>query len=142
MIFKKLSGETGEDLIFTNHKVAAFLEHHLGRFGDKKEDILACLGYVFAKGGFVILAVEEAEILAAVVVNETGMKKYIPENILVYIAVHEDMRGKGLGKTLMVKTIETAKGDIALHVEADNPAKKLYERLGFSNKYLEMRLQR
>ena len=142
MIFKNISTETGEDLIFTNDRVASFLAHHLGRFGDKKEDILACLGYVFAKGGFIVLAVEDAEILGAVVVNETGMKKYIPENILVYIAVHEHMRGKGLGKSLMEKTIETAKGDIALHVEADNPAKNLYERLGFSNKYLEMRLQR
>ncbi|MBC7419021.1 MAG: GNAT family N-acetyltransferase [Pedobacter sp.] len=142
MIFKNISTETGQDLIFTNDRVASFLEHHLGRFGDKKEDILACLSYVFAKGGFIVLAVEETEILGAVVVNETGMKKYIPENILVYIAVHENMRGKGLGKSLMEKTIETAKGDVALHVEADNPAKKLYERLGFSNKYLEMRLQR
>ena len=27
-------------------------------------------------------------------------------------------------------------------LEPDNPAKKLYEKLGFTNKYLEMRLQR
>jgi len=36
--------------------------------------------------------------------------------------------------------IRMAHGAIALHVEPDNPAKKLYERLGFTNKYLEMRL--
>lgn len=142
MIFKTLSATTGVDATYGNEKIAAFLEQHLGRFGDKKEDITACLYYVFEKGGFTILAIEDAAIVAAVVVNETGMKKYIPENILVYIAVHGDMRGKGLGKTLMEKAIATAKGSIALHVEADNPAKKLYERLGFTNKYLEMRLQK
>ena len=32
--------------------------------------------------------------------------------------------------------------DIALHVEKDNPAVFLYEKLGFENKYLEMRLTR
>jgi ribosomal protein S18 acetylase RimI-like enzyme len=32
------------------------------------------------------------------------------------------------------------RGNIALHVEPDNPAKILYEKLGFTNKYLEMRL--
>ncbi|MCB0741696.1 MAG: GNAT family N-acetyltransferase, partial [Chitinophagaceae bacterium] len=67
---------------------------------------------------------------------------YIPENILVYIAVHKSYRGKGLGKELMKKTMDRAKGSIALHVEPDNPAKFLYEKLGFTNKYLEMRLQR
>jgi len=77
-----------------------------------------------------------------VVVNNTGMKGYIPENILVYIAVRGDQRGKGVGKGLMAQALERAQGSIALHVEPDNPARKLYESLGFTNKYLEMRLHR
>jgi GNAT superfamily N-acetyltransferase len=75
-------------------------------------------------------------------VNETGMDGYIPENILVYIATHRDYRGKGLGKSLMKEAIDLAKGNIALHVEPNNPAKYLYEKLGFDNKYLEMRLNK
>lgn len=42
----------------------------------------------------------------------------------------------------MQLTIEPTKGNIALHVEPDNPAKKLYENCGFTNKYLEMRLNK
>ena len=38
------------------------------------------------------------------------------------------------------KGLKEIENDVALHVEPDNPAKKLYERLGFTNKYLEMRL--
>jgi ribosomal-protein-alanine N-acetyltransferase len=38
--------------------------------------------------------------------------------------------------------IENTEGNIALHVEPDNPAKNLYERMGFTNKYLEMRLNK
>ena len=70
------------------------------------------------------------------------MSGYIPENILVYIATHKDYRGKGLGKKLMQEAINFAKGDIALHVEANNPAKHLYEKLGFTAPYLEMRLKK
>lgn len=46
-------------------------------------------------------------------------------------------------KKLSNKDIEHHKDDlksaICLHVEPDNPAKRLYEREGFTNKYLEMR---
>ncbi len=76
------------------------------------------------------------------IINKTGMAGYIPENILVYIAVHKDYRGKGLGKDLMLKTFDKADGDIKLHVEPENPARFLYEKLGFTSKYLEMRWTR
>ena len=144
MKFKIINKETGEDLQFSNDQIASFLEVHLDRFGDKKEDILKCIAYVFNpnKGGFITLAIENEHIIGAVIINETGMDGFIPENILVYIAVHENYRGKGMGSQLMQKVMNIAQGSIALHVEPDNPAKKLYERLGFTNKYLEMRLQR
>lgn len=136
--------QTGTHELFTPDAIASFLFEHLDQFGDKKELILKCLDYVFnpERGGFVVLAHEAGKIGGAVIINETGMSGYIPENILVYIAVDKAHRGKGLGKSLMQKTMERARGSIALHVEPDNPAKFLYEKLGFTNKYLEMRLQR
>ncbi len=124
--------------------IADFLVFHLEKFGDPKEDILKCLDYALdqrpSAGGFVILALENEKILGALVMNKTGMSGYIPENILVYIAVDAAQRGKGIGGQIMEKAVKMANGGIALHVEADNPARKLYERLGFTNKYLEMRL--
>jgi ribosomal protein S18 acetylase RimI-like enzyme len=42
----------------------------------------------------------------------------------VYIAVDNSHRGKGYGKQLMEKPYPLLKGNIALHVEPDNPAKK------------------
>jgi ribosomal protein S18 acetylase RimI-like enzyme len=128
-------------------EIANFLFTHLDQYGDPKTDIMKCLDYSLSnyahQGGFVVLARDESgKIAGAVVMNKTGMESYIPENILVYIAVDKQFRGKGLGKNLMQRAIEFASGSIALHVEPDNPAKKLYEKLGFTNKYLEMRLQR
>ena len=128
-------------------KIADFLFKHLDEFGDKKEDILKCLNFAVkdsknALGGFVLVLEVDTVIQGVTIVNKTGMDGYIPENILVYIAVHKNARGKGYGKTLMNKAIEVADGDIALHVEPNNPAKFLYEKLGFENKYLEMRLKK
>lgn len=127
-------------------KIVDFLYQHLEQFRDDKDSINNAIEYALGEssrmGGFVIVAYFNEEIAGVVVVNKTGMKGYIPENILVYIAVHTELRGKGLGKTLMEKALELAEGNIALHVEHDNPARFLYEKLGFSNKYLEYRLNR
>jgi ribosomal-protein-alanine N-acetyltransferase len=132
--------------ILTKEEIANFLYEHLDQYGDEKADIMKCLDYALSgyphQGGFVVLARDAGKIAGAVVMNQTGMEGYIPENILVYIAVSRDYRGQGLGKELMQRAISFAKGSIALHVEPDNPARKLYEKLGFTNKYLEMRLHR
>ena len=72
----------------------------------------------------------------------TGMKGYVPENLLVFVAVDPALRGRGVGEQLVRKAIELADGDIKLHVERQNPAKRLYERLGFASKYAEMRYVR
>lgn len=129
---------------FGQDAVATFLETHLEQYGDKKSDIMKCIDYAWKKeggpGGFIVIGVENEEIVGAVIINRTGMKDYIPENILVYIAVHHNQRGKGMGRKLMNEAIGNCEGNIALHVEPDNPAKILYEKLGFTNKYLEMRL--
>lgn len=124
-------------------KLADFLFVNLDEFGDKRMDIMRCIEYALdtanGRGGFIVVAQDNDIIVGAVIINYTGMKGYIPENILVYIATHRDYRGQGIGKKLMEFTINRAKGDIALHVEPHNPAKYLYEKYDFKNKYLEMR---
>lgn len=120
-----------------------FLFEHLEEFGDPKGDIEKSIKYALREtesfGGFILVAHEGDLIQGVVVVNQTGMKDYIPENILVYIATHKEHRGKGIGKQLMQKAVDMAKGNVALHVEPNNPAKFLYEKVGFTSKYLEMR---
>jgi len=127
-------------------EVANFLHKHLEEYGDPLKDILKAIDYSVKEfssfGGFTIMLKEVGEIKGACVVNQTGMGGYIPENILVYIATNKADRGKGYGKTLVNKVIELSQGDIALHVEHNNPAKFLYEKVGFTNPYLEMRLKK
>lgn len=127
-------------------RIATFLHQELEQYGDPLVDIQKALDYAQGKngkpGGLIIVGQEDKQILSVVVINHTGMHGYIPENILVYIATDRHQRGKGIGKKMMQAAIQGVEGDIALHVEPDNPAKHLYESLGFSNKYLEMRLKK
>lgn len=131
---------------FSRDRITNFLHTHLEQYRDSKKDIVKAIDYAVDPttqgNGFILVGHENGEMLAAVVINETGMSGYIPENILVYIAVHHSQRGKGVGKKIMQEAIELANGNIALHVEKDNPARFLYERLGFTNPYLEMRLNK
>lgn len=123
-----------------------FLFENLEEYGDPRQDIEKAINYslkeVASFGGFVLVSYNGEEITGAVVLNQTGMEDYIPENILVYIATNKNYRGKGIGKALMEKTIELAKGSVALHVEPDNPARFLYEKVGFNSKYIEMRFKK
>ena len=142
MKFQIITPETGSHTIYTPQIIAGFLFKHLEQYGDKTEDILKCINYAMnpQKGGTILIGFDQDEIVGIVILNNTGMKDYIPENILVYIAVDNSHRGKGFGKQLMQKAIDSVEGNIALHVEPDNPAFHLYTKLGFTNKYLEMRL--
>ncbi|MDD2197974.1 MAG: GNAT family N-acetyltransferase [Bacteroidales bacterium] len=127
----------------TKQEIIDFLHTHLDKFRDDKVAIGKCLDYAFSegagKGGFLLIGYYNGKLAGVVVMNKTGMESYIPENFLVYIAVDASLRGKGIGRQLMQEIINRVDGDIKLHVEYDNPAKRLYERLGFTTKYAEMR---
>ncbi|MDD4276809.1 MAG: N-acetyltransferase [Candidatus Cloacimonetes bacterium] len=143
-------------LIFEHYKNLKELEHriakaalidfihtHLDRFRDSKSAIEKAIDYAFSKdvgrGGFILLAYDEERLAGVVVMTHTGMSEFIPEYYMVYIAVDSSLRGQGIGSKLLQKALDSAEGDVALHVEPDNPAIHLYERLGFSTKYSEMR---
>ena len=131
---------------FSREDIANFFFEHLDEYGDEKKHILSCIAYAYGdqdgQDGFILVAHEEEQIVGSVIINHTNMAGFIPEHMLVYIAVHGDHRGEGLGSQLMEHIIEATEGDIALHVEPDNPAIHLYEKYGFTNKYLEMRLKK
>jgi GNAT superfamily N-acetyltransferase len=131
--FKKVSREDYLDFMFT----------HLDRFGDPKKDINKSIDYAFGvdgkPGGFLLAAFYEGKMVGGLIMNKTGMNGYIPDNILVYVAVDASYRGKGFGGQIVERSFKEAEGSVKLHVEYDNPAKRLYERLGFTSKYAEMR---
>jgi ribosomal protein S18 acetylase RimI-like enzyme len=47
-----------------------------------------------------------------------------------------------VGRQIIDRALSECEGAVKLHVERDNPARRLYERFGFTNTYLEMRYER
>lgn len=123
--------------------LARFLHEHLAPYQDTLPDIRRGLDDALenrpSPGGFVLLARHEARLAGVLVMLRTGMSGYVSENMLLFVAVDRVFRGHGIGATMVRAAIARCDGDVKLHVEYDNPAKRLYERLGFGTKYAEMR---
>jgi GNAT superfamily N-acetyltransferase len=126
--------------------LAEFLHESLKPFEDPLEEVREGMDYALsstdAKDGFIVMAAEDEEPVGAVVMLKTRMSGYVPEYLLLFVAVRPDRRGRGIGGRIIMEAIERCDGDVNLHVEYDNPAKRLYERLGFKNKYADMRYYR
>ena len=124
-------------------KVALFFHETMKPYHDSVEDVNRALDYALVpekgQGGFVMLAHRGEDLLGALCMLKTGMGGYIPENILLFVTVSPDARGQGIGGKLIKHCLNEVDGDVKLHVEYENPAKRLYERLGFETKYAEMR---
>jgi GNAT superfamily N-acetyltransferase len=131
---------------FELDEAVRFLSEHLDEFGDTEEAIRSAIDYALSRpegpGGFLLLASNADSPVGIAVVNRTGMTGYIPANILVYIAVDPTRRGAGIGRRMVEHLQQICSGGIALHVEYDNPARRMYERLGFTSKYAEMRYEK
>ena len=123
--------------------LAEFLHESLKPYEDTLVDIRRGIADAFqehgGRSGFVLIAEADRRTTGVLVMLRTGMKGYVPENLLLFVAVAPSMRGHSIGRRLVRRAIELTDGDIKLHVEHGSPAKRLYERLGFQSKYEEMR---
>ena len=65
-------------------------------------------------GGFIVTAEEKGKIVAALIVNKTGMQGYMPEYITVLQAVLPTYNKDTIYNDLIAKAIALTKGDIAM----------------------------
>ncbi len=125
--------------------LASFLHTTMKPWEDTLTDIHRAFDYCFSDspgmGGFMILAERDEWLVGAVVFLHTGMGGYVPEHLLLFISVDPAVRSGGVGRQLIERALARCEGPVKLHVEYDNPAKRLYERVGFTSKYAEMRYE-
>lgn len=146
LTFHKVERESDFPAWTSRDAVARFFHEKMVPFHDTLDDVERALDYAFSDspgmGGFVMLGRMDGRLVSALLMLKTGMQGYVPENILLMVATDPELRGRGLGRQIIERAIAECKGDVKLHVEHDNPARRLYERVGFTSKYLEMRLKR
>lgn len=128
----------------TREELTDFFFEHLDQFGDPRplvrKGIDRALDGVGGLKGFLEIARDDdGRVVGGVCMLDTGMEGYVPKWLLLFIAVHKDARGQGLGGQLIERVKPHCDKGMALHVDMDNPARRLYERTGFQVKYLEMR---
>lgn len=125
------------------YDIVSFLQTNLMPFDDSKEVISTAVEYALSVHpggkGFILLATGEKKLLGVVVCIQIDKVGIIPENLIVYVCVHQSYRRKGLGSRLVQEAIDCTEGDVKLHVEKTNPAIKLYKKIGFKDDYIEMR---
>ncbi len=150
-----LDGIITENLLFnaTNrpsqmekHKIVDFLSEYLEGMEPNKEFIRKAIEYATKErlsfGGFTIVNKSHGEIVGAAIVNQTGMEGYMAENVLMYIAVSDKFRNKGVARNMIDQVLRHAKGDVALHLKGDSSLAPICEKFGFKRSIVEMRLER
>jgi len=88
-------------------------------------------------GGFVLIAELEANIVAALIVNRSGIQGNNSQNNLVYFEVKEGFHK--IGRNLLDKAIKLSNSDISIHLEPDNPMMDLFVKMGFQPAHVVMR---
>jgi len=114
----------------TREELGDFLHESLKPYEDPLSMVLDGIDYALAGkpcgGGFVLLAREAERLMGALVMLDTHMRGYVPENLLLFVAVAPDARGRGIGGALVRRAAAECDGQVKLHVDHDNPARRLY----------------
>jgi ribosomal-protein-alanine N-acetyltransferase len=128
----------------TIREMVEFLHKEMQPYEDKLIDISRGIEHALTgkpdRGGFVLCAERNNTLVGVLVMLRTGMQGYVPENLLLFLGVKNAERSQGIGKRLIEKAISLSSGSVKLHVEKNNPARRIYERIGFTAKYLDMRI--
>jgi phosphosulfolactate synthase (CoM biosynthesis protein A) len=112
-----------------------------------KKDVIEALDYALKEkpsfGGFILAMKKDHAFIASIVVNNTGMQGYKPGNIFVYVTIHEDYQNdEQVLKEIMCKALDMSNGDVALNIDPKSPVIQFYQKLGFTQRTLELRLNK
>ena len=111
--------------------IIQFLQKHLENSWMKEAAVVKAVEYATKEipsfGGFVLTAEKNEEIVAALIVNKTGLSGLMPEYLAVLQATKPIAKGKLITRKLEEKAIVLSKGDISNLVTDFGPRELLLE---------------
>lgn len=132
--------------ILEKSKLVNFLEANTENGQFTKDEITEALECAIKEraslGGFILIIREERELLGAMVVHATGMQNRTPKHRLSLFAIARSHRHNGIAKKLLEKAVKHAGTDIGIQLKPGNGEVSFFEKLGFREKYVEMRIDR
>ncbi|NJB37957.1 hypothetical protein [Croceivirga sp. JEA036] len=127
------------------NRLVNFLHDHQDQGKLSRNSIRSAIQYAAKErpgfGGYIFCLEEEEKLLGALVINKTGMYDYVPENLLVTIVVHSQIKDTGLEEKLLDYAINYCRGEIGVFINKSNAKEKTLKAHGFEPNYLEMRLK-
>ena len=85
---------------------------------------------IYSFGGFIVTEEDDQKIIGVMVINNTGMQGYMPNNLIVASAFIPGMLIQGASKRLIQKAIHFTKGDIAYLINSPQEKEQLQKNLG------------
>ncbi len=124
------------------YDIVHFLQTNLSPIDDPENEIYSAIDYALSVHpdgqGFILLATTGEKLLGVTVCIQFDKADTNPENLIVYVCVHQKFRRKGLGSRLIREAIDCVDGAVKVQVEKTNPAIGLLKKIGFTNDYMEM----
>lgn len=122
--------------------VVQFLKNNMESSWLEEAAILKAVEYATKEipsfGGFILTTENDEEIVAALVVNKTGLSGLMPEYVAVLQATKTIAKGKLIARKLEEKAITLSQGDIANLVTDFGPKELLLEEMTPAAKMLPL----
>lgn len=146
MIEYQLLNTTDFATTLEKEAIANFLLQNLDDYLDTRDNVNRAIEYALSKfphqGGFILMAREVEAIVGVAVVNRTNFEGYFAENILVYLAIAETARRRGIATELLKRSKVYSKGSVMIRLRSNDNRKELFAKAGFEQDSLEFVLSR
>lgn len=132
-VYTSFSGMDAFDKI----KIVDFFEKNDTKLNNEhlESSISAALKIVPSFGGIIITLSNADELMAAAVINFTGMKPYFPHSFITHVAIQKNQEDQ---KTLADKLIEVIQGqaneELSILLKTTHPLYKFFKASSFKEK--------
>ncbi|MCB0663828.1 MAG: hypothetical protein KDC24_13865 [Saprospiraceae bacterium] len=120
--------------------VIKFLEQHIGV---SKAKIQMAVEYAIKDcpsfGGLILVVTQAEEPVAVAIIHKAGANGHQAKHTLAYYAISEKFQTEEFVSDFFDKLINLSNGDLAMHLDANDPVLGVFQKMGFQQHRVEYR---